>query len=170
MKARPMHRWKTFVIRGAALVAAALAYHAAAVLAITLLWMPQPAWWTPPLSLVLTTLSWMHVAQGLGLAAASLPFALALRLLPLRRPVVAAFAIALASLLVQPLWQMLSTLPSMGLLARVSTALDFAKFLFVLPLLTWLLLQVRRRPPAPPPAWAVQLPSSNHYATSHEAL
>ncbi len=34
---------------------------------------------------------------------------------------------------------------------NAATAVDFAKWLCVLPLLTWLLLKVRPRPPAAPP-------------------
>lgn len=43
-------------------------------------------------------------------------------------------------------------LTSMRPLVLASTVLDCAKLLFMLPLLTWLMLQVRRQQPPPPPA------------------
>ncbi|EJE53686.1 hypothetical protein PMI14_01632 [Acidovorax sp. CF316] len=88
-----MHRWKTPLLCSLACVA------------VTALWMPPPGWWAPPLSRTLPAITWLQVAQGIGVLAAALP----------------------------------------------SAAVDFIKWLCVLPLLTWLLLKVQPRPPAAPP-------------------
>lgn len=146
-----MHRWKTPLLCALAFVAAALAYNAATALAVTALWMPQPGWWTPPLSRTLSAITWLHVAQGIGVLAAALPFALALRLAALRRPVALAFGLSIAALVLPNLWLLFFYLPSWPPRMLASTAVDFIKWLCVLPLLTWMLLKVQPRPPAAPP-------------------
>lgn len=137
-----------------AFAAAALAYAVLVDIAITYLWMSQPAWWNPPLPRIWAALSWMHIAQGIGLVAGSLPVALALRLLPVRRPLVVAFALALVVLVAPGLWDSVPGLLSYRAPMAASVLVDLVKFACVLPLLTWLMLQARRPPSPPRPAWA----------------
>lgn len=137
-----------------AFAAAAFAYSVMVDIAITYLWMAQPAWWNPPLPRIWAALSWMHTTQGICLVAGSLPVAFALRLLPVRRPLAVAFALASVVLVAPGLWHSVPGLLSYRPPMAVSTIVDLVKFASVLPLLTWLMLQVRQPPSPPRPAFA----------------
>ncbi|WP_326542526.1 hypothetical protein [Pseudorhodoferax sp.] len=132
---------------GLAFAAAAFVYNALIAIAVTRLWLPQPAWWNPPVSRVLAGLSWMHAAHALCLVAASVPVALVLRLLPLRRPMALAWGLAAVGMVAPALWSSLPLLFSVSPRMQASLAIDLLKFACVLPLLTWLLHTLRRPPP-----------------------
>ena len=83
-------------------------------------------------------LAWLQLIHGSGLALISVPFALSIHFLQLRRPVLTAFGVAFLGLIIPIAAPHAAGLLDYPMHSQVSAALDFVKFLGTLPLLTWL--------------------------------
>ena len=105
---------------------------------------PIPEWWLPA-DRVARIFSWLQITNWGGVALASLPFALAITLGTFRHRVLLALCVAVLGLVIPTVlltsWHALSSAP---LRTHVSAFLDVLKFMFTLPLLTWLLSGVGR--------------------------
>ncbi|MFZ4286070.1 hypothetical protein [Variovorax sp. HJSM1_2] len=131
--------------------ALAVLYNALAATTIRELWQPMPSWWDPSLvklgvSVATSQLAWMQLIHGLSLLAAALPVALGIHLAKLQQPVVLAFLLSLAALVMPNMLLAYSSYLDLSLRMKCLMVLDLLKFSFTLPLLVWLLQPWRTSP------------------------
>lgn len=131
--------------------ALAVLYNALAATSIRGLWQPMPNWWDPSLvtlgvSVAAGQLAWMQLIHGLSLLTAALPVALGIHLARLQQPVVLAFLVSLAALVIPNMLLAYSSYLDLSLRMKCLMVLDLLKFSFTLPLLVWLLQYWRATP------------------------
>jgi hypothetical protein len=129
-------------------IVGAVLYYFSAMVAIGIaMSYPMPEWWSVDSSSSLRAWSWLHSIHALGVLVASVPFALGIRWLQLKDPVMVGLGICILGLFVPIIIPDIERLLAAPTHSQVSAALDTLKFVGTLPLITWL---VTRNMPSNP--------------------